>query len=734
MRARKGFDTRSGAAKGASSAEGHACATSLTTGTAGGKTLSTAGGQAAVRRLVALGAVLVALLLLGVAAMLAAGSQALDDLQAREDRALVQSVLQRSLSRIVTDMTTVTVWDQADRELKPGGDIAWADAEIGSYMTNNRGHDRSVAIDRDGTPFYAWEGPARADPRKQGPFLAAAAPVIQQARALELRRRALPRPKVGPTDPLLAETGSGIVMLDGAPYLVAASTVTPESAATTRLPDPSVLLVSAQRLDRSVVVSMRQLQLKGVRFEAILGSSPGTLPLVDASGRPIGRLAWRAEHPGLRVLNDAAPMLALGFLVFAGLAGALGLQIWRVARRLHEHERAHDETESRLEEARDRAEAANVAKSQFLANMSHEIRTPLNGVLVMAQVLARSELAAADKEKLNVIRASGESLLGILNDLLDLSKVEAGRMEVDVYDFDLEREVHVATRSFATLADQKDVAFLVEVEPDARGVWRGDGGKIRQVLANLASNAVKFTSAGEIRVAVRRTQDGIACTVADSGAGIAHDRLEQLFQRFSQVDPSTTRKFGGTGLGLAISRGLIELLGGTVSVTSMEGRGSAFTFELPLTWVSSAGDPQEEAEPTVELPALRILAAEDNKTNRLLLAALLEPLDVQLRLTDDGAEALEAFRAGTYDLILMDVQMPVMNGVDAVRAIRALEAERGQPATPILALSANVMRHQIEEYLAAGMNGFVAKPIEMSALIGAIESVLTRSDAKSAAA
>ncbi|WP_293676813.1 ATP-binding protein, partial [uncultured Phenylobacterium sp.] len=326
------------------------------------------------------------------------------------------------------------------------------------------------------------------------------------------------------------------------------------------------------------------------------------------------------------------------------------------------------------------------------------------------------------------------SLLGILNDLLDLSKIEAGRMEVDVHDFDLEREVQAATRSFATLADQKDVAFLVDVEPAARGIWRGDGGKFRQVLANLASNAVKFTSSGEIRVAVRRTQDGIVCTVADSGAGIARDRLEQLFQRFSQVDPSTTRKFGGTGLGLAISRELIEFLGGTVSVTSVEGRGSAFTFELPLAWVASAAAQQEDAEAALELPPLRILAAEDNKTNRLLLAALLEPLDVQLRLTADGAEALEAFRTGLYDIVLMDIQMPVMNGIDATRAMRRLEAERGGAATPILALSANVMRHQIDEYLAAGMDGFVAKPIETAALIGAIEAVLPRPGAESVAA
>ena len=681
------------------------------------------GGQAAVRRLVGLGAGLVALVLFGSAALLAAGSHALDELQAREDHALVASVVDRSLARVVTDITTATVWDQAYRELKPGGDVRWADAEIGSYFANNRGHDRSVAIDGAGVPFYAWNGLARADPRRQGDLLAAVAPVIRRARALEAARGAR-APNVAPTDPTLAETASGIVMLGGAPYLAAASTVTPESADARRAPGAAVLVASVQRFDRQTIASLQQLRLANPHFEPVAGAAPNAVLLHGADGRTVGRIVWKPKRPGFVVLQGAAWVLGLGFAVFAALAGGLGWQILRVARRLDAHEQAHDATLRDLEVARDRAESANIAKSQFLANMSHEIRTPLNGVLGMAQVLARSDLAEADQEKLGVIRASGESLLRILNDLLDLSKVEAGRMEVDVHEFDLEREVESATRSFATLAEQKDVAFLVQVEPEASGVWRGDGGKIRQVLANLASNAVKFTHAGEVRVVVRRTPDGIVCTVADSGAGIARDRLEQLFQRFSQVDPTATRKFGGTGLGLAISRELVELLGGKVSVTSVEDRGSAFTFELPLTWVGPSTPAEPQAEAPADLPTLRILAAEDNKTNQLLLRALLEPLDVTVRMTGDGAEALAAFAEQDFDLVLMDIQMPVLNGVDAVRAIRALEAERGGRPTPILALSANVMSYQVEEYLTAGMNGFVAKPIEMTALVAAMEAAL----------
>jgi CheY-like chemotaxis protein len=270
------------------------------------------------------------------------------------------------------------------------------------------------------------------------------------------------------------------------------------------------------------------------------------------------------------------------------------------------------------------------------------------------------------------------------------------------------------------------------MEPGLRGSWHGDAGKLRQVLGNLASNAVKFTSRGEVRLTLRRTAAGVSFAVADTGVGIPGRNLAQLFMRFSQGDPSTTRRFGGSGLGLAISRELVELMGGSISVDSVAGHGSTFTVELPLEWISqSVGTEAEamvqaQAERVVdpELSPVRILAAEDNRTNQILLSAMLDPLGVRLSLAGDGAEAVELFRAGAFDLVLMDIQMPVMNGVDAVLAIRAFEEVEGRRRTPVLALSANAMRHQVESYLAAGMDGFVAKPIDMAALIGAIEAAL----------
>jgi two-component system, sensor histidine kinase len=371
------------------------------------------------------------------------------------------------------------------------------------------------------------------------------------------------------------------------------------------------------------------------------------------------------------------------------------------------------------------AEAANTAKSDFLATVSHEIRTPLNGVLGMAQLMARSELTAEQRGQLSVISDSGQDLLVLLNGILDLSKIESGKIELEARAFDLEQTVEAASAAFAPLAAEKGLAFSVEVAPQLRGTWRGDTARIRQVLSNLLSNALKFTAAGSIRLGVEPSGDGVAFRVTDTGIGIPADKLGAIFERFTQADSSTTRQFGGTGLGLAICERFVGLMGGEMMVESRVGVGSTFSFVLPLRpdvalerAEPSAPEAAEDARP------IKILAAEDNSTNQLILSALLGTLGVDLTLVDDGEAAVEAFATARFDLLLMDVQMPRMDGLAATAAIRRTERLSGRSRTPIIALTANVMPHQIAQYRAAGMDAHVAKPVDLAALVGAIDEAL----------
>jgi CheY-like chemotaxis protein/nitrogen-specific signal transduction histidine kinase len=391
-----------------------------------------------------------------------------------------------------------------------------------------------------------------------------------------------------------------------------------------------------------------------------------------------------------------------------------------------------------LVKAKEEAEAATRAKSAFLATMSHEIRTPLNGVLGMAQAMARDELTDAQRERLDVVRQSGEALLAILNDVLDLSKIEAGKLELERTEFEIVELSKAALGAFAATAQAKGLDFQLDVSRAARGVYVGDTVRVRQILYNLVSNALKFTESGAVKVAVGRRRQRLTITVSDTGIGIPAEKLAALFQKFEQADASTTRRYGGTGLGLAICRDLAEMMGGHIAAHSTPGEGATFTVELPLPKVERQAPKRatrKRAEPAAgQGRPLKVLAAEDNGMNQLVLKTLLGQIGVEPVIVGDGRAAVAAWEAEPWDLILMDVQMPEMDGPTATGIIRAREAAEGRPRTPIVALTANAMDHQVSEYRAAGMDDFVAKPIEAGRLYEAVVAAAEQAEAAASAA
>ncbi|HEY2750182.1 ATP-binding protein [Phenylobacterium sp.] len=409
--------------------------------------------------------------------------------------------------------------------------------------------------------------------------------------------------------------------------------------------------------------------------------------------------------------------------LFRGLTASFNHLLGKLGEREEDLKRAMRE----LESARDAANAANVLKTQFLANMSHEIRTPLNGVLAMAEVMSMGELADVQRERLGIIRQSGSLLLAVLNDVLDLSKIEAGKLSLLKEDFDLGPTLSSTIESFQVLARGKGLDFGFTLSEAAQGWWRGDADRLRQITGNLLSNAVKFTGQGSVEAVVDVNDEtgALRLVVRDTGVGIAPEKLPALFEKFTQADNSATRRFGGTGLGLAICRELTQMMGGSIDVESREGHGSTFTVELPLSRGEAVEAAQPEAAADTGERNLRLLAAEDNPTNQQVLAAVMESLGIDIDIVADGKQAVEAWKLGGYDLVLMDIQMPVMDGIDAARLIRGIEVSEQRRRTPIVALTANALTHQVDEYLAAGMDGHVAKPIEIAKLYEAVSAALT---------
>jgi two-component system, sensor histidine kinase len=489
------------------------------------------------------------------------------------------------------------------------------------------------------------------------------------------------------------------------------------------------------------------------------------LALIFATAAPTRRLGYAgatAAMAGLIVLARGAPGNLIADYVYAAVAslfavvGISSMMRRAVMRELRgrlatdqlnralRHELARNQDLAReAQQLAVVARAADRTKSEFLATMSHEIRTPLNGVLGMVQVMERGELTSLQRERLATVQASAVDLLDILNAILDVSRIEAGEMSLDPAPFDLDHFADTLRTLYGQLAAERGLAFRLDVSPVVAGERLGDEVRLRQILSNLISNALKFTDAGSVIVRIGGDDQGLICEVQDTGMGIPPEQQHRIFDKFVQADSSNTRRSGGTGLGLAICRDLAEMMGGEITFTSQPGLGTRFSLNLPLPAVIRAAAPApvappptlgapEPTEPAAAMAGYRLLIADDNLANRAVLQTLLEGEGAHCGLAADGVEAVEAWDSEAWDVILMDIHMPRLDGLGAVRQIRALERSQGRERTPVIAVTASVMADEIRRYTGAGIDAVAAKPVQFESLLCQIEQIMSEARAPGA--
>jgi len=463
-------------------------------------------------------------------------------------------------------------------------------------------------------------------------------------------------------------------------------------------------------------------EMSGFSIEELFGKDGGEMLLDDFEKermkvRNASRSEGEADVYELRVLNknretrywlvSAAPLLGEDGEVH----GSIGIH-WDITEMKH--------LEFELKGARYKAEESAKAKAMFLANMSHEIRTPLNGIVGMAEQLAQSQLDADQRYFIDIMRSASSTLLSIINDVLDISKIESGKFSIETIPFNLNETIRRTLSIFGEKAKQTNISLDIELMDDMGIMHLGDPHRLSQVLFNIVGNAIKFTQAGYVRVTsnLSRGENDIcfvSFSIEDTGVGMDMAYLAKVFEAFSQEDASITRKFGGSGLGLSIARSIVQIMGGTIQIESEKGKGTRVNIRIPMR-ISNEKTKQDIVEMTdlqKSLKSLRILAAEDNELNRMVLQVILKKCEVVVTIAHNGQEAINLIQEQDFDLVLMDVQMPIVDGLDATKYIR----EQLKLTIPIIGLSANAMREEVEICKQAGMNDYLVKPYSERALV-----------------
>lgn len=667
------------------------------------------------RRILALLAAAALMLMIAVGGLAVYSARVIDRVQRANELQLAERRVNRALVRLREDVLSAAVWDDAYSAMGRN-DQAWMQLNFGDYYADYLHHDVTLAFGEGDRPIFASRDSDPVDVATEADFARAIAPIVAAVRREAARKGAA-------TGLEGATTREAVVLVGRAPYFVVVSTIVREDGRSPLHTGADPVVASAQRVAHFVPSLAEDLGLRAPRLISVspLAGAPA-VDLRDAQGRPIARLSWTPTRPGSERLMGTVPLLGLLCVGVILAVIAAGSRVYRLIDSLAANELA-------LDQSLKAAEAANAAKSQFLANMSHELRTPLNGIIAISELLRSRQADRQAQEMADTIIASGRTLESVVNDILDVAKIDAGQIRFERAPFDLATALKDMAALHGAAASVKGVEVVLKLHPSVEGLYEGDRYRVSQVVSNLLSNAVKFTESGAVRISARRVKSGVRIAVSDSGVGFDRAIAKRLFQPFEQADVSVSRKYGGTGLGLSICKSLVEMMGGTLAARSVVGKGAVFIARLPLERLGdvhvatdlAAATPPRAAPITGK--SLRVLFADDHAVNRKVVTLILEPLGVDLLEVENGAEALEAARGAEFDLILMDLQMPVMDGLTAIREIRAFERSHAAPPTPIIALTANAMPDDVSRSLEAGADLHLAKPIRPAALIAAIQAV-----------
>jgi signal transduction histidine kinase/FixJ family two-component response regulator len=697
----------------------------------------------------------IALLLASAVAILvvlAFSAGTVDRVSREQETRLINATVERRLARLSDEVATAAVSTKA-RDALASRDIGWLHAQFARYYSEFLHHSATFIYDEKGAPILAARDGERVSLSSEAAFLSAVSPLI-----VRVRLDSSARPYTGGSSQAsgsgvrlaAASSQQAIVDVDGSLYMVAVSSIVGDSEDRLSLSRPPGIVVSAQPVSMLVDALRNEVGVQSPSIQPPGTNAPHFIRLEDGHRREIARLVWTPHNPGASVLGQSLPIvLGIAFML-AAAAMLLVNRVSRIVRRLSENQSALERSLSELASAVNAAQAANLAKTQFLASMSHEIRTPLNGILGMAQSLEQSQLEAGDHEKVQLIRSSGGTLLALVNDVLDISKIEAGKLEIAPADADVQKVAFQVVELFRATAAAKGLQLELSSGLPSPAAYRFDALRLQQCVSNLVSNALKFTGQGGVYVqlATETGVDGgrqLRVDVRDTGIGMAADTVSRLFQNFTQADASTTRVYGGTGLGLAITRRLARMMGGDVTVFSEPGYGSTFTltirleeaqgpvdseltiFEQSPVVVETVAPPvQTQAQPAARKPGSRprILAVDDNAVNRQVVRLLLARLGAEIVEATNGQEALDRLGEGSFDVVLLDVHMPVMDGRQCVARIRSSgEAWAG---ITVIALTAEAMSGDREALLGVGMSDYLPKPLDGALLVAKVQAALGR--------